>query len=650
MHDGTVVSLQAFMSATIPPRVRSFRQWLSEEIIIPSGPFAGQRLNFDRQPYVRLWADAVDSGLYRNHVVTGCVQSGKSLNCFIAVILYYLFELRENVIVGMPIGDMIETKWTKDIRPVIAASDLRRHLPLTGPGSQGGTPKEITFLNGANLQFMVGGGSDKTRAGATSRTLIVTETDGLDQVGGGSNEGTKISQLEGRTKAFAERARHFFECTVSTDKGYTWREYQAGTASRIVCPCPHCDAGVSPERDDLIGWQDAQTESEAGRKAAFACSSCGGLWTESQRREMNRLGILVHRGQEYIDGQIVGNAPDTYTLGFRWNAFNNLFWSTAYIGEGEWKAAQGSQNGEESTENTTRLQYVWAMPITGETVEKVPLTRGIVRGSATGYAGRCNGLPMGVVPVGTGKLTCMIDVHKRMLRWMIVAHLESSKHVVGYGEHPTDRPDVVGEDQAVFDALVELVPIIMASADIDVGMIDAGYQPDAVYRAVKIMDGPWVASHGASKFVMPTVTTRTKVRNRHDEHWYYSRPESGRKAVQMDSDYFKHLVHSSLMIRPLTDEGEPAPGAITLYGEDPREHDNFAAEVLAETWVRTFESRKGRVGKVWRSEWVKTSKQNHCLDLLYGNLCAESVADSLRPSTSGKKWSEVAAEKRRSAK
>lgn len=646
MHHGSAFALQSFLIKSLPPRVRSFQQWLLDEIVIPTGPAAGQRLSYDRQPWVRLWAEAVDSGRYRSHVVTGCVQSGKSLNCFIAPILYYLFELREDVISGMPIGDMIKTKWTHDILPVIEASALRRYLPDDGPGSQGGTPKEITFLNGSTLQFMVGGGSDKTRAGATSRILIVTETDGLDIVGGGSSEGTKISQLKGRTESFADRARHFFECTVSTDQGYTWREYQAGTASRIVCPCPHCGAGVTPERDDLIGWQDATTESEAGRKAAFACSSCGGLWTESQRREMNRRGILVHRGQEYVDGQVIGEHPDTYTLGFRWNAFNNLFWSTSYIAEGEWKAAQGSGDEEETADNTTRMQYVWAEPVSGDSIEKVELTRGIVRGSAAGYSGRCNGLPMGEFPEGTLRKTCMIDVHKRMLRWMIVAHLADSRHIVGYGEHATDRPDVVGEDKAVYDALLELCPVILNSVELDLGMIDVGYQPDAVYRAIRSLDGVWLASHGAAKFKMPEITTRAKVRNRHEEHWYYSRPETGRKAVVMDTNYFKSEVHSAFMIRPLDEDGETAAGCITLYGDAPKDHDTLAAEILAETLIRTFKPGKG-----WKEEWVKKSKQNHSLDLICGNVCADSVAQRLKPQqASGKKWSDIAREKQRSVK
>jgi hypothetical protein len=49
--------------------------------------------------------------------------------------------------------------------------------------------------------------------------LAVTEIDGLDQSGGTSRESDKLSQLEGRTRAYGDRARIYLECTVSHDQG-----------------------------------------------------------------------------------------------------------------------------------------------------------------------------------------------------------------------------------------------------------------------------------------------------------------------------------------------------------------------------------------------------------------------------------------------
>lgn len=618
--------LWQLLDQSIPPKMRSFSDWIRTEIVLPSGPFPGERLDFNRQPFVRLWAEAVDSGRYRAHIATGCVQSGKSLSCFVAIVMYVLFELRENVIVGCPIGALFDTKWQEDILPVLEASSYADLLPRTGKGSQGGTPERIEFLNGVSLQFMTGGGSDKTRAGATARFVVVTETDGLDVVGGKSSEGTKISQLQGRTQAFADRGRHFFECTVSTDKAFTWREYQAGTASKIVCECPHCGGGVTPEREDLTGWEDATTISEAGRLARFVCSLCGGIWTESQRREMNRAAVLVHRGQEYRDGKVIGDHPDTYTLGFRWNAFNNLLWPTSYIAEGEWQAAQGTGDEEQLHANKTRLQYVWALPVQEEEVETEPLTVGIVRGSATGYAGRCNGLDRGVWPDDTIRRVGMIDVHKRNLRWQVMAtRANGQRHIVAYGSFDTEQPDVIGEEVAISDAIQALCPMIQDAHSLDVGFVDCKNWTDTVQAAVKSSGSPWICSQGSPHFKMPERTTATRVRNRHADRWFIVKPKPGVSVISMDPDYWKKFVHTSLMIRPLDDQGQPKAGAITIYGSVPSDHTDWAKEVLAETWERRFVRGKG-----YKEAWIKNNKNNHSLDLLYGCLCADDLVEAAK--------------------
>jgi hypothetical protein len=138
-------------------------------------------------------------------------------------------------------------------------------IPFGGPtvrqggGSRGGRVESIQFLNGATLKFMSGGGSDNSRAGFTSRVVVVTETDGMDESGGTSREADKITQLEARTRAYGHRKHIYLECTASTEEGRTWREYQQGTASRIVLCCPHCGDWVSPEREHLVGWKEAAT-------------------------------------------------------------------------------------------------------------------------------------------------------------------------------------------------------------------------------------------------------------------------------------------------------------------------------------------------------------------------------------------------------
>ena len=211
-------------------RLRSMRQFAEEEIIIPDGPYTGRRFRASRQPYTRLWFDAVDSGLWSRCVATGPTQSGKTLSGFVIPTLYHLFEFGETVILGLPDMDMAADKWNKDILPVIEQSRYRDLMPQRGGGSRGGRVESLTFRNGATLKFMSGGGSDKSRAGFTSRVVVVTETDGMDQPGATSRESDKITQPHQRYAAW-HRAGH---CNLSNGRHRHRQVYAPLDRRRLV--------------------------------------------------------------------------------------------------------------------------------------------------------------------------------------------------------------------------------------------------------------------------------------------------------------------------------------------------------------------------------------------------------------------------------
>ncbi len=229
--------------------------------------------------------------------------------------------------------DVAYDKWALDILPVIERSRYRDQLPTQGRGSRGGTFRSIRFKNGATLRFMSGGGGDKSRAAFTARVLVVTETDGLAVASATSKETDKLKQLEARTRAYASRKRVYMECTVTSTDGRTWTEYSAGTKSRIYLACPHCRSWVSPERQHLVGWQDATTAVDAREQSAVYCPECGERWSDDERVAANAEPRLVHRGQDIDgDGKVVGEAPATNTFGLRWTATTNLFVSPGDIG------------------------------------------------------------------------------------------------------------------------------------------------------------------------------------------------------------------------------------------------------------------------------------------------------------------------------
>ena len=233
---------------------RTLREFAEQEIVLPNGPHEGKRFSCDRQPFAGVVFDELQSGRWRRYNFTGPQQSGKTLVALVIPLLYYVFELRQTVILGGPDEDTLADKWAEDILPVIEASAYAELLPKRGPGSRGGSPlPKVTFGNGVSIRFMSGRGSDKSRAGFTARFSLITETDGMDTPGPASRESDPVTQIQGRTDAYDERAVNLQECTVSTEDGRTWTEHQAGTESRIATQCPECAEWVTPERDDLVG-------------------------------------------------------------------------------------------------------------------------------------------------------------------------------------------------------------------------------------------------------------------------------------------------------------------------------------------------------------------------------------------------------------
>lgn len=605
-------------------RLRTMLAFAEAEIVIPDGPFKGYRFNCDRQPYTRHWLKAVDSGVWKRIVSTGPVQSGKTLLCFLIPTLYHLFEVQENVIVGLPDMDMANDKWQVDFMPVIERTRFRNFLPLKGSGSRGGRVKEaVRFTNGATLRFMSGGGGDKSRAGFTSRVVVITETDGMDQAAETSREADKISQLEARTRAYAKRARLYMECTVTNEQGRTWREYVGGTQSRIVLPCPHCHEFVSPERENLVGWQDAQSLI-AARAALFYCPACGEEWSETDRRQANLESLLVHHGQTIkADRSIEGADPETDTLGFRWSAVNNLFCDSADIAAEEWRA---SRDPDEDNSERAQLQFIWAVPHKPQIWESTPL-------DAQALAERTNNLAKGILPAGTKLLTMHIDTGKYLCHWAMIAWPELAWCVPDYGvlEVPTKE---LGFERALMQALRQFRDVILAGWPMgearkapDEVWIDARWHEhqETVYAFCRESGPPFCPSmgYGSGQQTHATYTapktTGNLVKWIGDGYHITHFPKKGVNVAEVDADRWKSWLHERLSCpRYDTANQQPTRGAITFYqSADRREHFKLTKHITAEKEVEEFVPGKGMVKK-----WIKLRQANHWLDTLYNAAAA----------------------------
>ena len=608
-----------FLKESTPQKIRRIDQWAEQELFIPAGgPAGGRRFKLLRQPYVKLWLEELARSAFMRYVAVGPTQSGKTYSAFALPIMYTLFELRINVICGVPNKDFIKDKWEDELRPAIEASRYKKYLPKKGAGSQGGVSMQFNFGNGVWLRFMPGGGSAKARAGKTSSRLFTTESDGFNPNGITGNEGDKISQLEGRVQAHNINARIVHECTASIPAGYIWMQYTAGTESRICCPCPHCGDYVTPEREHLVGWQEAENEVEAEEAAHFICPSCASAISEDERRIMNEQAVLAHKGQTVDpNGEVHGDAPKVKTFGFRWSAFNNLFQSMGYLGICEWncKHAEDQENA-----NTVERQQRWALPAEPSAKELEVLTLAGVTGRQGTWGER-------IAPADTQKITVGIDIGKWQIYFCVIAWRESGgRSVIEYGV--LDVPSESMEECAAIENTLYILNDKLndgwerdggGELHYDFGLVDAGYQTDTIYKFTQQHDrlhpmmGFGDNEYKRGSYSQPKAYSATV---RHIGTGWHSKKirkqiDGNRFTIQLyevSANHWKSVVHHSLAM--------PAyePGAITIYKVDKNiKHNNFVRQITAETQVQEFVSGRGFITK-----WVQAKhRPNHWGDTMY---------------------------------
>jgi phage terminase large subunit GpA-like protein len=612
----TYEELRAMRERVRVPERRGLMEFAPKEIVVPKGKYKNLKFRFRTQPYVRLLYAAIDSAQWPRTVVVGCVQSGKTFSGSVVPTMHSLFELEEETVFGLPTMDMANDKWTKEILPAIRASRYKRLIPWRGRGSRGGTSnlESVQFRNGATLKFMSAHGGDEKRSGFTGRTLVITEVDKCDTAAASSRETDPVSQMEARLGSYTWRERRIFlECTVSVKQGRIWREYVAGTASRIVCPCPHCGEYVTPEREHLRGWQEAATKLEAAERAHFVCPACEHALSEHERTDMNLAAVLVHRGQTIDrDGKIQGDPPATDTLGFRWNAFNNLFWTPGDIGMKEW-AAKRSEHAEEAEKEL--CQFYWVQPYAPPEFDLTPLEPEQIR-LRVGRERR------GIVPADATCLTMGVDLGKYVGWWVLMGWFESgSSLIVDYGtiEIPGASMDVAKAiERGLQTFRDECVMLGWQTSDgrtllPDQVWVDTGYYSDAVYAFIResrprfmAVDGLGYGQHYRRRYSRPS-KTGAEVVLIGDEYHVMWRPLHQVHVVEENVDHWKTWLHDRL--RTPAEE----PGAMRFYYDpDPNAHVALSQQLCAERPVEKFIEGRGLV-KVWERK-RRGGRKNHYLD------------------------------------
>lgn len=611
--------------------LRKLRDWACQEIIIPDGPYKGERFKIERQPFAGLLFDEVDSGRWPEVFVCGPSQTGKTLIGHVIPTIYVAAEWRRNLVFALPDMRMANDKWEIDFRPVLQASPtLAALIPTSGPGSRGGSIKNAVCLtNGATLKWMTAGGDDVQRAGFTAEGgVFVTEAARFSTSGEASVEADPLDQLRARMQSLPRKKRRLIvEGTATIEAELPWSARSQSSQSRIVLPCPKCGRWVQLEREQLQGWQQARSEHEAAESAYYACPDCGERWSEEERAAANRAAKLLH-GEQSIDehGDVVGDLPPTERLWFRWTMGNNLLLSAGDVAVDEWKAAQLVEDSPERENAERKLcQFVWGRPFVPKSLDDAPLTANRVQR-------RQDALPIGLAPEDTLYLTIGVDLGKWYGHYVVVAWRPGGlSHIVAYGifDVPTrnpDREDGFDENVALGKALDKLRDEFetigftrQGSGEVllpDKVLADDGYLSEVVKQFARRVssDGQFgraseayvccrgigTGQHRKRKYLHPSRRGSTVLKI--GEQYFVSRQAADRcHVVEVHANYWKSWVHGRLQA--------PAgqPGSMTLFSAPEKHHNTFAKHLTNECstvvdGLRTWEN--------------KSRKPNHYFDAL----------------------------------
>jgi phage terminase large subunit GpA-like protein len=595
------------------PRLRTMREFAEQEVWLNKGPLAGTRYRCSTQPYSALFFEECMKP-WQIIAATGPRQSGKTLTFSIIPLLYHLFELQEDVLFLLPDMKLAGSKWRKEIKPAIERTRYEKLMPRRGDGSRGGEVNAVTFANGVELEFITGGGGDAARAGRTARVLIVTEVDRLDTSSESSEEANKVTQAIHCTDSFDATRRIYLEGTLSTETARTWREIQAGTASRLMLHCPHCAAWVTPEREHLTGWKEAADEYEARDRAAYTCPSCYAPWSEEDRAAANREAKLLHRGQAIdSEGNITGDVPRTDTLGFRVSCVNNMFMRAGTVGVAEWRRLTADNEDDAERE---LLQFFWALPYKPPTIEVTELTHAAVMARQDSQWDR------GVVPTWTELITLGCDIQLRLAYWIVAAWNKAGRaHLVDYGAVEA-HVEELGQEPAILLALREFrdsrIETGWGGVIPEVCMFDSRYSTKPVRMFTMESGGGYMATAGYGSTQRRTYSApKSKTGRVIDigDHYHVVKEEDGAIVTHVDADHWKGQVHK-LLTAPMGMDGSMSLFRKDPDSDEPKPHFKIAKHFTSERRIEEIVPGRGPVIR-WTNS---TGRANHYLD------CAQLAA------------------------
>ena len=240
-----------------------------------------------------------------------------------------------------------------------------------------------------------------------------------------------------------------------------------------------------------------------------------------------------------------------------------------------------------------------------------------------------NGAPMCTLPPGTEACVAFCDVNITKgtgLSWAVGAFGRGRvAAIVAYGRYPEQgelcpqgssdlakRRAVAGAIRAVTATIAALdlrTSDTRRKVQITALGFDRGFLPDVVCRTLFVMRGrlalPFqvcaVRGFGWRQFGDSTHAKRLA----RGDHMFLTSSPFG-KYLAIHAPYWREIAQSGFLETPLM------PGSVSLFGDDPMRHWQFASEVCAERLIRRYVHPSGKLA--W--DWAEPLGANHYCDVV----------------------------------